>query len=87
MYFISSAKHTVNETVICLEYIPLLFLHSCSTMNVFLVVLVMKHPKVSQPTSSGSAPKARICIFLIPFENKHFEVCGNVKGMQENITH
>ena len=22
-----------------------------------------------------------ICIFLVPFEREHFEVCGNVKGM------
>jgi hypothetical protein len=35
-------------------------------------------------TARSSGPEARVCIFLITFERKHFEVCGNVKGM-ENI--
>jgi hypothetical protein len=30
-------------------------------------------------TACSSGPEARICIFFIPFENKHFEVFGNVK--------
>jgi hypothetical protein len=34
----------------------------------------------------SSGPEARICIFLVPFERKHFEGCGNVKEMLENNT-
>uniref|UniRef100_A0A8K9VD65 Transient receptor potential cation channel, subfamily M, member 1b n=1 Tax=Oncorhynchus mykiss TaxID=8022 RepID=A0A8K9VD65_ONCMY len=30
-------------------------------------------------TACSSGPEARICIFLIPFERKHFEVCGNAQ--------
>ena len=33
-------------------------------------------PKMTNPN-----PEIRICRFLIPFEKKHFEVCGNVKLM------
>ena len=32
-------------------------------------------------TACGSGPEARICILLVSFERKHFEVCGNVKWM------
>jgi hypothetical protein len=46
-------------------------------------------PKMTYPnlTAGSSGPEARVCIFLITFEKKHFEVCGNVKFMLENITH
>ena len=45
-------------------------------------------PKMTYPnlTACSSSPEARICIFLVPFERKHFEVCGNVKEMHDNIT-
>jgi hypothetical protein len=36
----------------------------------------MKYPNL---TALSSGPEARICIYLMPFENKHFDVCGNVK--------
>jgi hypothetical protein len=32
-------------------------------------------------TACSSGPEAKICMFLVPFERKHFEVYGNVKGM------
>jgi hypothetical protein len=32
-------------------------------------------------TACNSGPEARISILLVPFESKHVEVCGNVKGM------
>jgi hypothetical protein len=32
-------------------------------------------------TACNSGPEGRICIILVPFERKHFEGCGNVKGM------
>jgi hypothetical protein len=38
-------------------------------------------------TACSSGIEARICILLIPFERKQFEVCVNVKLMWENITH
>jgi hypothetical protein len=40
-------------------------------------------PKMTYPnlTACSSGPEAKICIFLVPFERKPFEVCGNVKGM------
>ena len=40
-------------------------------------------PKMTNPnlTSCSSGPEARICIFLVPFEREHFDVCGNVKFM------
>jgi hypothetical protein len=40
-------------------------------------------PEMTYPnlTACSSGPEARICIFLIPFGRKHFEVYGNVKGM------
>jgi hypothetical protein len=46
-------------------------------------------PKMTYPNlnACSSGPEARIYIFLIPFERKHFEVCGNVKFMLENIKH
>jgi hypothetical protein len=31
-------------------------------------------------TACISCPEARICILLVPFKRKQFEVCGNVKG-------
>jgi hypothetical protein len=40
-------------------------------------------PKMTYPnlTACNSGCEARILIFLVPFERKHFEVCGHVKGM------
>ena len=40
-------------------------------------------PKMTYPnlTACSSGPEARVCIFLMPFERKKIEVCGNVKLM------
>jgi hypothetical protein len=32
-------------------------------------------------TACSLGPEERICILLVPFERKHFEVYVNVKGM------
>jgi hypothetical protein len=71
----------VENCVLLRHYAYFPFLEASGLLNQVKDPPLFKNlisPKMTYPnlTVCSSGPEARICIFLVPFQRKHFEVCG-----------